>query len=63
MRAFSDDFKYMIEFNGTNDGKEAVKKDEGAEENGEVSQEMRKLNLIGYDKFVLSGNEDLSTLL
>ena len=63
MRSLSDDFKYLIEFNGVVEGKELTKKEEGNDENGEVSQELRKINLIGYDKFLLSGNDDLITLL
>jgi len=63
MRSMSDDFKFQVDFNYTNESKEAAKKEEGFDDSGEVSRELRKLNLTNYDKYLLSGNEDLKTLL
>jgi hypothetical protein len=63
MRSMSDDFKYQVDFNYIGEGKEPVKKEEGFDDSGEVSRELRKLNLTNYDKYLLSGNDDLNNLL
>jgi hypothetical protein len=63
MRSMSDDFKYQVDFNYNTESKEAAKKEDGFDDSGDVSRELRRLNLTNYDKYLLSGNEDLRTLL
>lgn len=63
MRAAADDFKYQTEFTTDKDRGDGLKKEEGFEDNDEVNRTLKELNLINYDKFLLSGNEDLGHFL
>ena len=61
MKQMADDSKYLIEGIGSFEGKEGGKDD--VEGNEETMVELRKLNLICYEKYLLSGNHELSELL
>lgn len=64
MRTVADDFKYQTECGNEKETRgENGKKEEGLEENDEVNHTLKELNLINYDKFLLSGNEDLTVFL
>jgi hypothetical protein len=63
MRNTPDEFKYGSELGGEKEARDNPRKEEAGEDNDEVNRTLKELNLINYDKYLLSGNEDLTTFL
>lgn len=63
MRNVPDECRYGNELLGDKDARDGAKKEEGVEDNDEVNRILKELNLINYDKYLLSGNEDLTIFL
>lgn len=63
MRTQAEDTKYTADFVVGNESKDAGKKDENTEDIDDINIMLAKMNLNNYDKYLLSGNEDLTHLL